>query len=81
MKEISWHAVKRFKDRDIKLNYSYLEDTLKHSYFITAEKTDELGRALKKYVGKWLTVTVNPYENRIPTVWKTKSRIRRRYEN
>lgn len=52
MKEISWHAVKRFKDRDIKLNYSYLEEALKHLYYITAEKTDELGRALKRYGGK-----------------------------
>ena len=81
VKEISWHAVKRFKDRDIKLDYSYLEDTLKHPYYITAEKKDELGRVSKRYVGKWLTATVNPYENKIATVWKTKSSIRRRYEN
>ena len=81
VKEISWHAVKRFNDRDIKLDYSYLEDALKHPYYITDEKADEEGRISKRYVGKWLTVGVNPYENRITTVWKTGRRTRKRYEN
>lgn len=81
VKEISWHAVKRFNDRDIKLDYSYLEDALKHPYYITDEKADEDGRVSKRYVGKWLTVGVNPYENRITTVWKTGRRTRKRYEN
>lgn len=81
VKEISWHAVKRFNDRDIKLDYSYLENALKNPYYITDEKTDEDGRVSKRYVGKWLTVTVNPDENKIPTVWKTGKRTRKKYEN
>lgn len=74
----SKHVNERKNDRDI--SDEQINDALEHPLFKSDVVYDELGRPSVKYIGKDVTICINPETNVQITTWKTGSRARRKYE-
>lgn len=46
--------------------------------FVRRVKYDSVGRPSRQYVGRWVTIAVNPDTKYIVRIWPTSSKIRRR---
>lgn len=74
----SKHVNERKNDRDI--SDEQINDALEHPLFKSDVVYDKLGRPSVKYIGKDVTICINPETNVQITTWKTGSRARRKYE-
>lgn len=74
----SKHMNERKNDRDI--SDEQINDALEHPLFKSDVVYDELGRPSVKYIGKDVTICINPETNVQITTWKTGTRVRRKYE-
>ena len=76
---MSLHAIERLSDRKIIIGFQELADTLRNPLYIR-DKIDESGRNGRKYIGKKVTVTVNPDTGNILSFRITGTREKRKYE-
>lgn len=74
---ISQHILQRINERD--LNPQELQDALEQPIYIKDVKYEENGPS-QKYVGKKVTVAINPDTGNLITAFRTSSRIRRKWE-
>lgn len=78
IENISEHFTERAMERKV-----YLEDTknaFTNPLFIDKIKTDKNGRKSVKIVGEKATISINPENNTLITVYKTGKRIRNKYK-
>lgn len=69
IKDISQHLFERKSFRDVP--YEDMSEAFTKPLNIGTIKTDEKGRKSIRYIGKKATITVNPDNGTITTVWKT----------
>lgn len=72
------HAEERSEQRQVA--DSEIDDALDNPLFVGEVVTDEQGRKSRKYIGKDVTVILNPDTKIVITSWKTGTKIRRKYE-
>ena len=56
-----------------------IEDALKAPLYIYPDRTDKKGDVSRRYLGDKATVNINPTTGVITTVWRTGSRLRKKY--
>lgn len=69
IKDVSQHLFERKSFRDVP--YEDMSEAFTNPLNIGTIKTDEKGRKSIRYIGKKATITVNPDNGTITTVWKT----------
>ena len=74
----SAHALEAMAKRVVDSNE--IEDALKSPLYIYPDRTDKNGDVSRRYLGDKATVNVNPTTGVITTVWRTGSRLRKKYE-
>lgn len=71
------HASERAEQRNVK--NEEIEDALLNPLHKGEVVVDDEGRKSVKYIGKDVTVILNPDTNEVITTWKTGTRVRRKY--
>ncbi len=75
--EKTQHANERIEQRN--LPETGVDDALVNPLYKGEVIVDDAGRKSVKYIGKDITVVLNPDTGEVITAWKTGSRIRRKY--
>ena len=77
LEKITHHAAERRQERNI--SSEAISDALSNPIYVEMRNDDQNGRRSTKYIGIEATVVINPDTGRIITVWRTGSKIRKKY--
>ncbi|MGI6689328.1 MAG: minor capsid protein [Christensenellales bacterium] len=73
----SAHSLEAMAKRVVDSNE--IEDALKAPLYIYPDRTDKKGDVSRRYLGDKATVNINPTTGVITTVWRTGTRLRKKY--